>query len=665
MRKIKYIFLIFVILVFGNTIISCSADYDTTSNSSIEIQQNVPIWAYIEIQYDKDDWKKYSSFSIYVDDEKIGKVKVNEHKYFDLYMLTGEHKIYIERNSLSSSKKSPEETFVVSSEHRYFAYKITEKSFINPSLEEIETDDTISEKRQKQNIDKPKETTALITTEIGDNNIEDTYREVLNACNQEDSENNFTYREYYITDINNDGIPELIIHIGRNIKDAEYIIYTYKDNKVYECGVSGGNLSIEDEDEEKLERLSKESQAIVTKGDDCIYISFCYAGYQHTSAIKLNDDLLLEVSNYYDSGSEKLSDYNIPGETLKSSDFLDTNLLNNYFSIDSEQTTAEITTKQTTAASKETTVTTSKITTAKPIDSTYDIIFEADELLEEAGLSLSGHEAVAVLSNLTCSNGTATIETEKIHTYDALVRVKVTGAKAGDVTLGGTITTYGLDMNQGELVSYPVNSGVFLFSQTIKDNSGSSSVKTTTAKKVPSISGSITKQPALQGYDIYISVSGNYDYYNYNYYEESIDGSSSLISSGRESNSSIKVSSFSGGVSSVYADVTPYNNDGTSGKTINASLDISSSSSSSNKATAYSCSKSGQINCHEGTVAGFTTDYVVNGGAVGKVRTSLGDKWHITAKNVCYNYDITWYELWDSDDGDYYGWVDSSYIDFY
>ena len=59
MRKIKYIFLIFVILVFGNTIISCSADYDTTSNSSIEIQENVPIWAYIEIQYDKDDWKKY------------------------------------------------------------------------------------------------------------------------------------------------------------------------------------------------------------------------------------------------------------------------------------------------------------------------------------------------------------------------------------------------------------------------------------------------------------------------------------------------------------------------------------------------------------------------------------------------------------------------------
>lgn len=81
--------------------------------------------------------------------------------------------------------------------------------------------------------------------------------------------------------------------------------------------------------------------------------------------------------------------------------------------------------------------------------------------------------------------------------------------------------------------------------------------------------------------------------------------------------------------------------------------------------TIYPCDKTGQINCRGGIVAGFTTDYVVNGGSVGKVRDSLDDTWHVTAKNACDNYGITWYELWDSDDGDYYGWVDSSYIDFY
>ena len=62
---------------------------------------------------------------------------------------------------------------------------------------------------------------------------------------------------------------------------------------------------------------------------------------------------------------------------------------------------------------------------------------------------------------------------------------------------------------------------------------------------------------------------------------------------------------------------------------------------------------------------GFTTDYVVNGGSVGIVRSDLGDTWHVTAKNSCISYGIVWYELWDSDDGDYYGWVDSNYIDFY
>lgn len=73
----------------------------------------------------------------------------------------------------------------------------------------------------------------------------------------------------------------------------------------------------------------------------------------------------------------------------------------------------------------------------------------------------------------------------------------------------------------------------------------------------------------------------------------------------------------------------------------------------------------GQINCHGGIVPGYKTSYVCDGGACETVRQSLGDTWHVTAKNVCVNYGITWCELWDSDDGDYYGWVDADYIDFY
>lgn len=112
--------------------------------------------------------------------------------------------------------------------------------------------------------------------------------------------------------------------------------------------------------------------------------------------------------------------------------------------------------------------------------------------------------------------------------------------------------------------------------------------------------------------------------------------------------------------------VTPYSNSGVAGDIVTCDIPKTASGTIQTGGFSYSVDNAkGQINCHGGIVAGFTTDYVVNGGAVGKVRNSLGDKWHVTAKNVCTNYGITWYELWDSDDGDYYGWVDSNYIDFY
>lgn len=112
--------------------------------------------------------------------------------------------------------------------------------------------------------------------------------------------------------------------------------------------------------------------------------------------------------------------------------------------------------------------------------------------------------------------------------------------------------------------------------------------------------------------------------------------------------------------------VTPYSDSCIPGATIICDIPTDASGTIQTGGMSYPIQdKKGQINCHGETVAGFTTDYVVNGGAVEKVRSSLGDTWHVTAKNACDNYGVTWYELWDSDDGDYYGWVDSNYIDFY
>ncbi len=73
----------------------------------------------------------------------------------------------------------------------------------------------------------------------------------------------------------------------------------------------------------------------------------------------------------------------------------------------------------------------------------------------------------------------------------------------------------------------------------------------------------------------------------------------------------------------------------------------------------------GQLNTHGGTLPGYSTDYLIYDGAYDTIRDSLGHEWHIIAKNRCYTRDTYWYECWDSDDGDYYGWVDSYHIDFY
>ncbi|WP_295092119.1 toll/interleukin-1 receptor domain-containing protein [Ruminococcus sp.] len=74
----------------------------------------------------------------------------------------------------------------------------------------------------------------------------------------------------------------------------------------------------------------------------------------------------------------------------------------------------------------------------------------------------------------------------------------------------------------------------------------------------------------------------------------------------------------------------------------------------------------GEINSRGATyVYGYTTNYVCNGGPKIEERMDLCNEWHITAMNVCYSKGITWYEVWDSDDGDYYGWVDEYFITFY
>ena len=63
-------------------------------------------------------------------------------------------------------------------------------------------------------------------------------------------------------------------------------------------------------------------------------------------------------------------------------------------------------------------------------------------------------------------------------------------------------------------------------------------------------------------------------------------------------------------------------------------------------------------------VYGYTSNYVLCGGSQ-QTQHKVQDGWHITAYNTATAHGVTWYECWDTDDGDYYGWIDSNYIAFY
>lgn len=72
------------------------------------------------------------------------------------------------------------------------------------------------------------------------------------------------------------------------------------------------------------------------------------------------------------------------------------------------------------------------------------------------------------------------------------------------------------------------------------------------------------------------------------------------------------------------------------------------------KITELESPRYGRIICSGLTVEGVELSYL-QGGAYSAVRKSLGDGWHIVSKRTCFSYGI-WYECYDSQDGDYYGW---------
>lgn len=79
-----------------------------------------------------------------------------------------------------------------------------------------------------------------------------------------------------------------------------------------------------------------------------------------------------------------------------------------------------------------------------------------------------------------------------------------------------------------------------------------------------------------------------------------------------------------------------------------------------------SCKKYGTIYSPNGNkIDGLTRSYLIDGGSATYERHDLTHGWHVTAVSEYYDGSSYWYELYDSDDGDYYGWVAAKNINFY
>ncbi len=73
--------------------------------------------------------------------------------------------------------------------------------------------------------------------------------------------------------------------------------------------------------------------------------------------------------------------------------------------------------------------------------------------------------------------------------------------------------------------------------------------------------------------------------------------------------------------------------------------------------------RTGQIN-HSYNLYGYASSYVLEYGPE-KKQWPIEGNWSVTAKRKCYSHGKWWYECWDTDDNDYYGWISGVRIDFY
>lgn len=155
----------------------------------------------------------------------------------------------------------------------------------------------------------------------------DTYKSLLEYLDEKYPETEYIYREYYVSDINNDNIAELIYCAAASSNDMKYYVYTYLDYNAHYCGTIHAGTKIENE--EQLRKVSNEAVYAVSKEGDSLYLSYGYSDYQYICRVQLDQEYIVQTSSYYDSKkeNESVTEYHYPGTVLAICDFSDSSLL--------------------------------------------------------------------------------------------------------------------------------------------------------------------------------------------------------------------------------------------------------------------------------------------------------------------------------------------------
>lgn len=177
------------------------------------------------------------------------------------------------------------------------------------------------------------ETTVTTTTSTGLSVDYSSYVEAVKLL-ESSRDKSMTFHNYYIYDINHDGIYELITKMGSE-KDTEFSVYSIKNNEMVFIGDMSGSYS----------------QFVEYEGN--LYSNCCFDGYQIIYSIKLNDtDLSTEIIS-----QTKTDNYIDYGTAINSYDWSDISGIEN-LGKNTPATTATSTTTVTDTTATETTATT-------------------------------------------------------------------------------------------------------------------------------------------------------------------------------------------------------------------------------------------------------------------------------------------------------------------